>query len=97
MTTKLKRFGVAFAVAGSMVVGCSGAFADTYDTDDSDHPLRYVVHPIHAYGKGLEYIVTRPIHWAVSRPKLRYIFGHVSHPRHEDYCGDPDLYQRYSY
>lgn len=73
------------------------ACADTYDTDDSDHPLRYVSYPFHAYCKGIEYFVTRPIHWVVSQPKTRYVFGHSSNPRTDDYWGDFDLYQRYSY
>ena len=73
------------------------AKADSYYTDDSDHPFRYAAHLFHAYGKGIEYFVTRPAHWVVSQPKARYIFGHTSHPRTDDYWGDFDLYQRYSY
>ena len=71
--------------------------AENYDTDQSDYPLRYLIYPIHAEGKAIEYIITRPAHWVVSQPKMRYIFGHVSNPRHDDYWGDFDLYQRYSY
>jgi hypothetical protein len=85
------------AVAAWIMMAPGTVCADTYDTDDSDHPLRYVIHPIHAYGKGIEYFVTRPIHWIVSQPKARYVFGHVSYPRTEDYWGDFNLYQRYSY
>jgi len=73
------------------------AVADSYDCDSSDHPARYAVYPIHALGKGIEIFVTRPIHWLVSQPKLRYVFGHASAPRRDDYAGDPDLYQRYQY
>ena len=71
--------------------------AETYDCDSSDHPARYLVYPIHAVGKGIETFVTRPIHWLVSQPKLRYVFGHTSKPRREDYTGDFNLYQRYQY
>lgn len=74
-----------------------GAKAADYDTDDTDYPLRYFIYPIHAYGKGIEYFVTRPINWVVSQPRCRYVFGNVSHPRTDDYWGDFDLYQRYSY
>jgi hypothetical protein len=71
--------------------------AETYDCENSDHPARYVVYPIHALGKGIETFVTRPIHWLVSRPKFRHVFGHVSNPKSDDYSGDFDLYQRYAY
>lgn len=88
-------------LAGSLVAVLASmptvSIADTYDTDDSDHPLRYVGHVAHAYGKFYEYMITRPAHWVVSQPKARYVFGHVSHPRTDDYWGDFDLYQRYSY
>ena len=95
--TRLTKFGVAASLLAA-VSFCPGiSRADSYDTDDSDHPVKYFVYPIHAYGKGIEYFVTRPIHWVVSQPKLRYVFGHTSNPRHDDYWGDWDLYQRYSY
>jgi hypothetical protein len=83
--------------AGALLLCPTTTQAHSYDTDDSDHPLRYVIYPIHAVGKGLEYAVTRPIHYGVSGCKSRYIFGHVSHPSKDDYWGDWDLYQRYSY
>jgi hypothetical protein len=73
------------------------ACADSYDVDDSDYPVRYIIYPIHAVGKGVEYLVTRPLHALVSKPKLRYIFGHSSTPRRDDYWGNYNLYERYSY
>lgn len=85
------------ALAACVLFAPGSACADTYAVNDSDHPIRYISYPFHAYGKGWEYFVTRPIHWVVSQPKTRYIFGHVSHPRTDDYWGDFDLYQRYSY
>ncbi len=71
--------------------------AESYDPDDSDHPIRYAGYAFHAVGWGIETVVTRPIHWFVSRPKMRNVFGKVSQPRTDDYTGDADLYQRYSY
>lgn len=88
---------LAGSVVAMLALAPANGRADTYDTDDSDHPLRYLAYPVHAYGKALEYFVTRPAHWVVSQPKARYIFGHVSHPRTDDYWGDFELYQRYSY
>lgn len=88
---------IAGFAAGALMFVPSAAQAHSYDTDDDGHPLRYLAYPIHAIGKGLEYSVTRPAHWAVSQCKLRYVFGHVSHPRTDDYWGDYDLYQRYNY
>ncbi|MGB9691253.1 MAG: hypothetical protein ACPL7D_03715 [Candidatus Sumerlaeaceae bacterium] len=85
------------AVVGLLSLAPNRAFAETYDTDSSDHPARYFVYPIHAFGKGIETFVTRPIHWLVSQPKLRYVFGHTSKPRREDYTGNFDLYERYQY
>lgn len=82
------------AVMSAMPSVCK---ADTYATNDSDNPIRCASYYFHAYGKAWEYCVTRPVHAVVSTPKLRYIFGHVSHPRTDDYWGDFDLYQRYSY
>jgi len=89
---------LAAAIAlAACVLPPSAARAEMYDCDSSDHPARYFVYPIHAFGKGIETFVTRPIHWLVSRPKFRYVFGHTSNPRREDYTGDFDLYQRYQY
>lgn len=89
----------ALALAFGAFTWCipSTACADSYDVDDSDHPVRYIMYPIHAVGKGVEYLVTRPIHALVSKPKLRYIFGHSSTPRRDDYWGSFDQYERYSY
>jgi hypothetical protein len=35
--------------------------------------VAYVLHPI---GVGLDYLLFRPAHWAVSLPGIRTIFGH---------------------
>jgi hypothetical protein len=54
------------------------AAEDEYD-DMQAHPLvlaYYVAHPV---GYALEWLVTRPIHYIVSRPSLERVFGHVPH------------------
>lgn len=91
------RLFLSAVAAAALLASPSLVQAHSYDTDDDGHPLRYLVYPVHAIGKGLEYAVTRPIHYGVSQCKARYIFGHVSHPKTDDYWGDWDLYQRYSY
>ncbi len=93
----VKTVGVTAAVLAAAILAPASADAHSYDVDDSGHPFRYIAYPLHALGKGIEYGFTRPIHKCVSQPKNRYIFGHVSHPRTDDYWGDYDLYQRYSY
>ncbi len=95
--TKLRTLVVAGSTLAVLALTPALSFGDSYKTDDSDHVWRYMAYPAHAVGKGVEYLVTRPIHWIVSRPKMRYVFGHTSKPKSEDYCGDADLYQRYSY
>ena len=92
-TRMLLVAGAALCLAGFASPAC----AESYDTDDSDHPIRYAAYAVHAVGKGIETVVARPIHWFVSKPKMRYVFGKTSQPRTDDYTGDADLYQRYSY
>ena len=85
------------AVAAAVLTQPGMARAEDYDTDYTDNPLRLAIVPFHACGKLLEYTITRPAHYIISQPKCRYIFGKVSNPRTDDYWGDWDLYQRYSY
>ncbi|MGI8908291.1 MAG: hypothetical protein ACR2IE_17595 [Candidatus Sumerlaeaceae bacterium] len=85
------------AVAVALFATPSAVQAHGYDTDDDGHPLRYFAYPIHAMGVGLEYAVTRPLHYVASQCKVRRIVGHVSHPKTDNYWGDWDQYQRYSY
>ncbi len=95
---KMHALKAALCVAALVIFAMPGQVAaETYDCDSSDHPVRYLVYPIHAVGKGIETFVTRPIHWLVSQPKLRYVFGHTSKPRREDYTGNFELYERYQY
>jgi hypothetical protein len=51
---------------------------DAYD-DSQAHPLRLVAYAVHPIGFALEWLVTRPIHFLVSDPKLERVFGHVPH------------------
>jgi hypothetical protein len=93
----VKTIGFTVAVAAAITIMPSRATAESYDSDDSSHPFRIIAYPLHAIGVGLEYGFGRPIHEYVSQPKNRYIWGKVSNPRTDDYRGDYDLYQRYSY
>lgn len=93
----ISRLFLSAIAAAAVLTVPSVSQAHSYESDDDGHPLRYIAYPVHAIGLGLEYAVTRPIHWGVSQCKSRYIFGHVSHPRTDDYWGDWNLYQRYSY
>lgn len=72
---------VAALVAMALTLVAMPAAAHDYDRDDSDYPLRYIAYALHPVGIALEYGVTRPIHWLVSQPHLRIVFGHD--PRNE--------------
>lgn len=54
------------------------ASADRYNRDYSGHPLQIISYPVHAVGIGLEYLVTRPIHYLVSRDNADILFGHYA-------------------
>ncbi len=58
--------------------GPQTAEAHEYSRDYSAHPLRYLAYPVHAVGIGLEYLVTRPIHYLVSRDDADVLFGHYA-------------------
>jgi hypothetical protein len=93
----VKKLAIAGVAACALAAVPSTGQAHSYDVDDEGHPFRYIAYPLHAIGKGLEYGFTRPVHYGVSQCKARYIFGHVSHPKSDDYWGDWNMYQRYSY
>ena len=59
-------------------VSTSG-FAHDYNRDDDGHPLRIIAYAGHAVGMVAEYAISRPIHWVVSQPVLKEIFGHEAH------------------
>ena len=63
-----------------LMVTAAPTWAHDYDRDDSDCWLRYAAYAVHPVGIALEYGVTRPIHWVVSRPVLCVIFGHDPRP-----------------
>lgn len=88
---------LAAATAVAMSAMPTGANAESYDPNESDNPLRLFFTPFHVVGKGIEYGVTRPIHYVTSRPKLRTVFGRTSNPRTDNYWGGWDQYQRSSY
>ena len=52
------------------------ADAHEYDSDDSDHPLRYVAYVLHVPGKAVEKLVLRPVHRLVMRPAVAEWVGH---------------------
>lgn len=58
------------------------SFAHSYDTDDSDNPLRLVAYVLHPVGVAVQDFVLRPIHRLVSGPESSYWFGHE--PRKDD-------------
>jgi hypothetical protein len=58
----------------------SWSFAHSYDRDDDGYPLRIIAYAAHPVGMLVEYTVTRPLHWLVSRPVLCEIFGHQPNP-----------------
>ena len=62
---------------------------DAYD-DSQSHPLRILAYAIHPVGFALEWLVTRPIHFAVSNPNTERVFGHVPH---QSPFGGYDAYQ----
>jgi hypothetical protein len=51
---------------------------DAYD-DSQAHPLRLIAYAVHPVGFALEWLVTRPIHFVFSQPKLEPVFGHGPH------------------
>lgn len=51
--------------------------AHSWDSDDSEHPLRIVAYILHPIGVALQDFIFRPIHRLVSSsPEASYWFGH---------------------
>jgi len=67
-------------VCAFVLVTVAPSWAHDYDRNDSDCWLRIAAYALHPAGIALEYGVTRPIHWLVSRPNLCIIFGHDPRP-----------------
>jgi hypothetical protein len=51
---------------------------DAYD-DSQANPLRLIAYAINPLGFGLEWLVTRPIHFLVSGQSVEQVFGHRPH------------------
>ncbi len=54
--------------------------AHSYRRAKSDNPLRYAAYLVYPIGIAGEYLITRPIHWLVSRKGFCKIFGHNPKP-----------------
>lgn len=93
----IETFGMACAAFAMLACLPQGASAHSYDSGNSSHPFRLLSYPFHAVGRGFEQAVGRPVHHCVSQPGNRWLYGHVSHPKTDNYWGDYDQYQRQSY
>ena len=74
----MKKYSLALVV---VMLGFAGvAQAHSYKVDNAEFadPLRLFALPVHAAGTLVELTVTRPVHWAVSQPYMRRLFGHVT-------------------
>jgi hypothetical protein len=94
VTRALLGFALVCALVWALVLGPSPARAhDAYD-DSQSHPLRIAAYAIHPVGFALEWLVTRPLHFVASEPRLEPIFGHRPHEHpfgvYEPYRPDPD-------
>ena len=75
--------------AGLVMVPATGRAHDAYD-DTQSHPLRLIAYAVNPVGYALEWLVMRPIHFAVSQPQTERVFGHTPH---ESPFGDYEAYQ----
>ena len=75
--------GLMIAVVGAPA---SAEAHDAYD-DSESNPLRLVAYLLHPIGFATEWLVMRPIHFAVSQPQLERVFGHV--PHEDPFSSDP--------
>jgi hypothetical protein len=75
MKRLLPALGLAILV---LAVPVRGRAHDAYD-DSQSHPLLLASYAIAPVGFALEWLITRPIHFVVSQPRLEHIFGHVPH------------------
>lgn len=73
---------VVLMVIALVLLFTSSGFAHSYYRGKSDNPIRYVAYVVYPVGMACEYLVTRPIHWLVSRPNLCKVFGHK--PKEDD-------------
>ena len=62
---------------------------DAYD-DSQSHPLRIAAYAMNPAGFAVEWLVTRPLHFVASHPRLERVFGHGPH---ENPFGSYEPYQ----
>ena len=75
----MKSIVLGFVLAASLLGASTPARAhDAYDDSQAD-PLRLVAFGLHPIGYALEWLITRPIHFVVSQPRLEPVFGHTPH------------------
>ena len=76
----MKRFAVAalFAMVLACTAGPAAAVPDDYD-DMQSHPLRIAAYLLYPIGYTAEWLISRPFHYLVSRPRLDQVFGHATH------------------
>ena len=67
--------GLMIAVVGTPA---SAEAHDAYD-DSQSHPLRLVAYLLNPVGFATEWLIMRPIHFAVSQPQLERVFCHTPH------------------
>jgi hypothetical protein len=75
----MKRIFQAGIIAAALMAVALPASAHRYDRTSGMHMLRIVAPFGHAVGIGLEYAITRPMHWLISRDNLDIVFGHKAH------------------
>lgn len=81
----MKKTMLILLVMGFVISARTPAVAHEYDRGDSDNPVRIAAYLFHPLGIAVEYVVTRPIHWLVSRPTLNVWFGHDPTEKDGDY------------
>ncbi len=75
----MKRLLLSLALAIGLVGSAATARAhDAYD-DSQSNPLRLAAYAMSPAGFLVEWLVTRPIHFVVSQPRLERVFGHTPH------------------
>ena len=76
----MKRHLFSFAVASTLLLAAAmpARAHDAYD-DSQSHPLLLASYALNPVGVALEWLVTRPIHFVASQPRLETIFGHKPH------------------
>ena len=55
-----------------------------FEPKEAGHPLKVAAHVAHPAGYILYHGVARPVHWFMSLPGLRHVFGHTEDAIQED-------------